>query len=627
MNILYKGNICVDLYVADLETTVDEDVKKQTETEVWAAGYASLLDDEFKPCINNSFSRFFNRLRRESNRNKVVWFHNLAFDGSFIVDYLLRSKYIQAYDIFWDKDKDMSPKSFKCLIDGSGTWYSITVKTKDNQLIEFRDSNKLLRYSIDKLGKELNIPKLTIEYIKNRASGNNLSREDQRYLKRDIEILWRFMREFVIEQGNYGITIGTCCLSKYNKLYSIEERSMWYPNITKMNLDGYFRKAYKGGLCYINKSNLNKTFVNGYTLDINSLYPYIIGSKLRFPVGKPNYFEGEPSEYIKNHKYRVYFTHFKCSFYLKEGRLPMIQVKNDSRYNESEFLETSDVYDENIGDYVSYDENGDRIRVELTLTDVDYQMFLQTYDIEDVEYIDGYWFYTETGETLFGRYVSQFKEMKESSIGVKRVISKMFLNYLIGKFGTNPLKSNLVPVLNSKQEVVFDRDDYEDNGFNYIPIPCFVNAYGRAILLNAIYKNYDNFIYCDTDSLHMIGDIKDAKGINFDNSEFGCWKIERYWKEARFFKRKCYIEYGIEKSDQKEFEYYIKISGMANRAKQLLAANLKSEKIEVKDEVEEKFMSRKLTLSTIEKGLCVPGNLYPRRIKGGIVLLPDEYIF
>ena len=468
---------------------------------------------------------------------------------------------------------------------------------------------------------------MSIKYIKNRKARDKLLREDQRYLKRDIEILWMTLREFIVKQRNFGLTIGTCCMSKYNKLYSIEDRMKWYPNIAKMGLDSYFRKAYKGGFCYINKNNLNKIFVNGYTLDINSLYPFILICRLLFPVGIPHYFEGEPTEYLKKHHLRVYFVHFKCSFYLKEGRLPMIQIKDDCRYNETEFLETSDIYDENVGDYVSYDENGDRIRVELTLTDVDYQMFLNTYNVEDIEYIDGYWFYAESGEVLFSKYVHQFKEMKENSTGVKRVISKMFLNYLIGKFGTNPSKTNLVPVLNSKKEVVFDRDTYEDNGFNYIPIPCFVNAYGRAILLNAIYKNYDNFIYCDTDSLHMIGDIKDAKGIKFDNSEFGCWKIERYWKEAIFFKRKCYIEYGIEKSDQKDFEYYIKIAGMGSRAKQLLASNLKGEKIEVKDEVEEKFMSKKLTLSTIEKGLSVPGNLYSRRIKGGIVLLPDEYVF
>ena len=134
MNITYKGDINVDLYVADLETVIEEDPIKQTETEVWAAGYASLLDDNFNPRINNSFPRFFNRLRRESNRNKVVWFHNLAFDGSFLADYFLESKYILAHDVFWDKDSEMDPKSFKCLIDGSGLWYSITVKTKDKIL-------------------------------------------------------------------------------------------------------------------------------------------------------------------------------------------------------------------------------------------------------------------------------------------------------------------------------------------------------------------------------------------------------------------------------------------------------------------------------------------------------------
>ena len=94
--------------------------------------------------------------------NLIVYYHNLKFDGSFWIDYLLRQLNMkQACDIIapepnlqivWQKNVDMDNNTFKYSISDRGMWYTITIKT-NNKYIELRDSLKLLPFSVKKIGK------------------------------------------------------------------------------------------------------------------------------------------------------------------------------------------------------------------------------------------------------------------------------------------------------------------------------------------------------------------------------------------------------------------------------------------------------------------------------------------
>ena len=81
------------IYAADFETTV---FKGQTFTEVWSACFCELYKKDVK--ILHSIQDFFNYFF-SLNENIKMYFHNLKFDGSFILSYLLKDlKYEQAYE-------------------------------------------------------------------------------------------------------------------------------------------------------------------------------------------------------------------------------------------------------------------------------------------------------------------------------------------------------------------------------------------------------------------------------------------------------------------------------------------------------------------------------------------------
>ena len=95
-----------EYYMADFETTVYEG---QTYTEVWAAAVVKLWDDDVE--ILHSFPEFLDYMC-DKKTNIICYFHNIKFDGNFILDYLLRNGYK------WNRvaEGKMLNKQFKCAI-------------------------------------------------------------------------------------------------------------------------------------------------------------------------------------------------------------------------------------------------------------------------------------------------------------------------------------------------------------------------------------------------------------------------------------------------------------------------------------------------------------------------------
>lgn len=159
-----------EYYMADFETTVYEG---QTYTEVWAAAVVKLWDDEVE--ILHSFPEFLDYMC-DKKTNIICYFHNIKFDGNFILDYLLRNGYK------WNRvaEGKMLNKQFKCAISDRGPWYSITVKMH-NMIIEFRDSYKLLPFSVKRIGKGFQTKhrKLDMEYEGFRYAGCVITDEEK----------------------------------------------------------------------------------------------------------------------------------------------------------------------------------------------------------------------------------------------------------------------------------------------------------------------------------------------------------------------------------------------------------------------------------------------------------------
>lgn len=652
-------------FACDFETTVYEG---QTHTEVWAASLVELYTENV--IVYGSIDDFINYLVNQKQHLRC-YFHNLKFDGAFIISYLLKElKYKQAFYTthtepfqgeFID-DKEMENNTFKYMISDMGQWYTIKIKTKYGKKIEIRDSLKLLPFTLETIGNSFGTKhkKLKMNYKGLRYKNCKITDEELDYIRNDVLVLKEAL-ELMFEEKHNKLTIGSCCLSEFKKCFCDFDYKNFFPDIYKIEIDNsygtenageYIRKSYKGGWCYLVKGKENKIFKNGVTADVNSLYPSMMSSESGnyYPVGEPHFWKGDiPDEaYTKEHNgqlhYRYFFVRIKTRFYIKENKLPFIQIKNSFLYRENECLETSDAFID--GEYrrmwINPDGTLNDGRKELTLTMTDYYLLLDHYNLEDFEVLDGCWFYAEIG--LFDDYMEKYKNMKLNNKGARRELAKLFLNNLYGKLASSTNSSFKYAYIKPDGALGYKTIKEYKKQAGYIPVGTAITSYARNFTIRTAQQNYygndkKGFIYADTDSIHCDIDETELKGLTIHDKNFCCWKIESNWSEAYFSRQKTYIE-KVKTDNEKEY-YDIKCAGMPTKCKRLFNISLLgleeikkemneeeyNEMFEEMDKDEKEFISKRRFLTDFKTGLKVPGKLIQRNISGGVVLQDTTFEF
>lgn len=648
--------------MSDFETTV---YKGQVSTEVWAAATVELYTEDVK--IFHSIDELF-KYFVSLKCNVVTYFHNLKFDGSFWLSYLMIDKqYKQAYyqygktqlELAWKKEKEMDSGEFKYSISSKGMWYTIIIKT-GGCYIEIRDSLKLLPFSVRRIGQSFNTKhkKLDMEYTGFRYAGCTITEEEKQYIANDVLVVKEAI-EIMFQEGHDKLTIGSCCLSEYKNICKTSlklplEYDEMFPNLYSIAIDRnlygqdnageYIRRSYRGGWCYVVPSKTGQIKRNGTTADVNSLYPSMMHSESgnRYPIGLPKFWKGDyiPDEAIGDNKY--YFVRIKTRFYIKKNKLPFIQIKTSFLYNGTEMLESSDVKDPDTGEYYTHytDLDGNIVdtRIEMTMTMTDYQLFKEHYELVDCEILDGCWFYAQVG--IFDEYIDKYKTIKMTSKGARRELAKLFLNNLYGKLASSTDSSFKVAYLKPGNVIGFIPIIEHNKEAGYIPAGSAITSYARNFTIRAAQANYygkdkAGFIYADTDSIHCDLEPEEIKGIKVDDNAFCCWKLESCWDEGIFTRQKTYIEHVThENLTPIDTPFYnIKCAGMPDRSKELFEISLTGKYDEGREWTDDeqsflfnqegKLITRSLT--DFKVGLKIPDKLMPKRILGGIVLNDTWY--
>lgn len=650
------------LFACDFETTVYEG---QTSTEVWSAAFGELFQDEVTVCKSiNDFFEYFKAL----NESVTLYFHNAKFDGNFILAYLFNQGYSTAIckpsedttTHYWLKEKEMPYNSFNCVISDRGVWYSIVIKTDKGKIIKILDSYKLLPFKLKEIGDSFKTKhkKLDMEYVGYRYSGCDISLKELEYIKNDILVLKEAL-EIFFSKGHTKMTIGSCCLSEYIKIFErerLDDFDKTFINLSAIkltkeygdnNADTYIRKAYKGGWCYLKKGCENKVYQHGLTCDVNSLYPSVMHSisGCGYPTGKPIFWKGNfiPNDAIKNNRY--FFIRLKTRFYLKKNHLPTIQIKGNPLYVGKEWLESSDYYNKKDKRYYRFYYDYERIKheciPELTLTMTDYYLLKEHYNLEDTEIISGCYFNSEIG--LFDTYIDKYKEIKLTTKGAEKTLAKLFLNNLYGKFATSSDSSFKVPILGENGVVKFYSVIEHAKPTVNIAIGAAITSYARYFTITHAQENYKHFIYADTDSIHCNCDVSDLKKIDIDSKEFCKWKCECKWDSAIYVRQKTYIEHITHENEEKVTDAYYKITcaGLPDNCKNLMIMSLEGynenssinenynfdlETIKKLKENEKEFIEEKRNITDFKVGITIPSKLKPHRIVGGVVLAEEDYI-
>ena len=292
-------------FASDFETTVYDG---QDHTEVWASAVVELFTEDVH--VYHSISELYDYFV-SLNCNICAYFHNLKFDGAFWLSFLLldlnyRQAYVQHEQsnlVSWVEDQQMPEKSFKYIISEMGQWYKIIIKV-NGHYIEFRDSLKLLPFTLRKIGKSFGTKhqKLEMEYTGFRYAGCNITDDEKEYIANDVLVLKEAL-EIMFTEGHKKLTIGSCCLAEYRSIITNNTYKEWFPDQYAIALDpsfdaptvgDYIRRSYKGGWCYLARGKENKVFHQGVTADVNSLYPSMMSSESgnKYPVGMPTFWKG-----------------------------------------------------------------------------------------------------------------------------------------------------------------------------------------------------------------------------------------------------------------------------------------------------------------------------------------------
>lgn len=583
--------------VADFETTTDP-----SDVRVWGVG-AVHIDSLETAFIDNSLDKFMFWL---ATKHTVCYFHNLKFDGEFIIYWLLTNgfKYSTKHE----------NKTFETLITDDGLFYSITVYfeklNKKYKKVTFYDSLKKLPFKVATVAKafELEDSKLLIDYDEHRPIGHQLTEKEKQYIIVDCRIIAAALK-IQLGKGLTRMTNASDALNGYKEITSKKYFEKWYP-VLPVELDGDIRLAYKGGFVYLNPKYKNYRGLKGVTLDVNSLYPWVMYTKL-LPYGYPMFFEGEP---VHDENYPLFIVRISCTFKLKSNHIPTIQLKNNRSYVETEYLTSSVTKD------------GVDLPVEMTLTNVDLSLFLEHYEVEDLVYICGWKFKGKQG--LFKDYIDYWMHIKETETGALRQLAKLMLNSLYGKFATNPKARKKIPTLDSETGVVrYVLDEPEIREPVYTAMGAFITAYAREKTIRSAQSVYDRFIYADTDSLHLIG-WEIPEELEIHPSKLGAWKNEGEFVDSKYLRAKTYMESVRESKIDTLKNYCITLNRTFDVWREdgyILYINTKVTCAGMPDNVKYGFEDKGVvyegvTYNTFNPGQTFEGKLVPRRYPGGIVL-------
>ena len=502
------------MYVADFETTTNKD-----DCRVWAWGLfeiGSFGNFEY----GNTIEGFIDKMKELSKHGETVYFHNLKFDGEFLIYYLLKNGWSHVTE-----KADRRDFTFMTLISDKGQFYSMEIyfkvlKTRMHK-IKFLDSLKVLPFSVEEIAKGFDLPiqKEEIDYTADREPGHILTPEEISYLRHDCEIVARAL-DVLFRQDLTRMTTAANALNDYKTVISRKSFERWYP---VPEYDADVRQSYRGGFTYADPRFTGKEIGAGIVLDVNSLYPAVMYYD-PLPYGEPIFYTGQ---YKQDNLYKLYIQMIRCNFRLKPNYIPTIQCKQNSAFVPTEYL---------------IDSKGED--VVLCLTSVDLALFFEHYDVYNLEYLSGWKFKAST--ILFRDYIDKWYAVKQQATidGNKqlRTISKLMLNSLYGKFGMNPHCRSKIPVLDRAHDCIrYVYGEPEERKPIYIPIATFITAWARYRTITAAQSVYDRFLYADTDSLHLIG-TEIPPELDVDPVRLGAWKHEATFTRGKYLRAKTYIE-------------------------------------------------------------------------------------
>ena len=464
----------------ELDEKTRKEIKSQSTMYIWMLGvnknvYYGRTYEELKD--------FLSIIDMNIPEKKIMFIHNLAFEFQFLYSE------IKMENVFARK----SHKVIKC---------------------EFKDYNFELRCSymmsnakLEKLPSIYNLPVEKkvgdLDYTKVRHSDTPLTNKELGYCEYDCLVLYYYI-EFELSKYKYINKIPITSTGhvrkelkeKIDKDYSYKARVKKAinkdPHVYNMLVE-----AFQGGYTHANYIYADEVLKNVDSYDEVSAYPYCMVTH-KYPSTKFKKCNiKNKDDMLKNFAYLLHirFTNVKSRLYNNFISSSKCMNLRGAVYDNGRIIKASEF--------------------EMIITDVDFYLYLESYDFE-YEILESYYSVynylpLKYINFILDKYVvkTQYKNVEGKEIEYN--LEKQKFNALYGMTVTNNIKDEVIfdGSIWSEQELSNDEileklEDEEKKGFLSFSYGVWVTAWARKNLLMNVIKLDKYVVYDDTDSIKLI---------------------------------------------------------------------------------------------------------------------------
>ena len=534
------------------------------------AVYAWLISDGEHFAFLETFNEFIEFM--DKHKIKACWWYNAKFDFAQI-DWQLLSG--ESGEVWTEQGEAADDKNctFSSLHGDKGQRYSLKLwheykgrgrtENRHKHIHSFTNydfcnifggglASNLEAFNVtDYEGKP--IRKLKMDYQTNKDENGNYTEEAIKYMEVDVKGLYHLIRiadnfcanEFKIRiagsKPNVMTAGGLAKMMLLKNLYGYDNPKL---NKAKFNieypinieLDNYFRttKLYEGGLCFVNPKYQNRLILkNFYRYDVNSMYP---AQMYNMPALKGKSLFLTPAEYARfkdKDKYEVIIELEQYDGYTKPKMLPFMR-------------------DYKTGDFVEHVHfSADELGYRKTFFIREWQLYNKIYDLGFTA--SRYILYKKYNDAGFKKFVDAYYTMKAQAKAEhnapKKMFAKLLLNSAYGKLAERAKRVKCHREYNPETTsivLVNDGEEVDENSLLSVVQGALVSCMGRCALMQYsldICENNleDNFIYCDTDSVHAFNVYNKC-----DDYKLGYMKLEAACNAGKWLAPKTYFEIGID---------------------------------------------------------------------------------
>lgn len=495
----FDGNI----YTFDIETTsyylfkgnqeksinylkVSKKDKKNTEPRsfmyIWMFG---INDNVYYGRTWSEFKEFLNVLEKNIPEKKYIFVHNLAFEFQFLKS------------VFHFEDV-IARKSHKV----------ISAVMKDYNIM-FRCSYMISNCALTYLPDLFNLPvrKMDgdLDYSLDRHSRTPLSDKELGYCENDCLVLYHYILYELTTYEDVKHIPATSTGKVRKELQAITRTDFSYRRrvYKAINVNPHvynlLQDAFMGGYTHANWIYADEILKDVDSFDETSAYPYVLVT-CKFPSSE--FFKCNIKTVNEMSKRLAYllvvrFKNVKSKYYNSFISASKCRNIRGAKYDNGRIIEASEF--------------------EITLTDIDFRFYLDTYDCE-YEIIESYYatynyLPKQIIEFILLKYENKtkFKDDPEHELEYQKEKGKF--NSIYGMSVTNTIRDNVTyddnlgewqEIMLSNEEIVDKLKDEKKKAFLSFAYGVWVTAYARDNLLRRVIELDDYVCYCDTDSCKLV---------------------------------------------------------------------------------------------------------------------------